>query len=67
MNACVSQVKGAIVEIKTAGDLAHKVPVVKSVNGRVDSGGSVLASNPIDTSPDLNHDGCRVKEALLSN
>ena len=61
------QVKDAIVEVKTAGDLAHKVPVVKSVDDRVDLGGSVLASKPIDTRPDSNHDGCRVKEALLSN
>ena len=67
VQTCAPQVKDAIVEVKTAGDLAHKVPVVKSVDGRVDLGGSVLASKPIDTSPDSNHDGCRVKEALLSN
>ena len=68
MQPCAPQVKDAIVEVKNAGDsIAHKVPVVKSVDGRVDLGGSVLASKPIDTSPDSNHDGCRVKEALLSN
>ena len=61
------QVEDAIVEVKTAGGLAHKVPVVKPVDGRFDLGGSILASKPIETSPDSNHDGCRVKEALLIN
>ena len=65
VQTCAPQVEDAIVEVKTAGDLAHKVPVVKSVDGRVVLGGSVLASKPIDTSPDSNHDGCCLYERPL--
>ena len=67
VQACAPQVKVATVEVKPTGDLALKILVFKSVDGRVDLGGSVLASKPIDTSPDSNHGGCRVKEALLSS
>ena len=65
VQTCARQVKDAALEVKTTRDLAHSVPVVKSTDGRVGLRGSVLANKPIDN--DSNHDGCRVKEALLSN
>ena len=63
VQTCAPQVAEAIAEVKTAGDLAHNVPVVSVVDCHADLGGSVrvIDSSGLQIDMDPESDKCFAK------